>query len=105
MQNDPKAFVYWLQGFLELSGAITLNEQQVQVVKEHLALVLNKKTTTIIQGKEWDFRAESMMYPQGPKCERCNKICSEEGGTCKKCRSNRTAAQLPIVDVPTCLTC
>ena len=33
MENDPKAFVFWLQGFLELIGATTLNEQQVQVVK------------------------------------------------------------------------
>ena len=105
MENDPKAFVFWLQGFLELSGATTLNEQQVQVVKEHLALVLNKKTSTIIQGKEWDFRAEGVMYPQGPKCERCNKICSEEGGTCKKCRGNTAAAQLPIVDILTAISC
>ena len=102
---QERDFIFWLQGFLELSGAITLNEQQVQVVKEHLALVLNKKTTTIIQGKECDFRAESMMYPQGPKCGTCNKVCSEEGGTCKKCRGNTAASQLPIVDVPTCLTC
>jgi hypothetical protein len=105
MENDPKAFVFWLQGFFELSNPSTLNEQQVQVIKEHLALVLNKKTPTIIQGKEWDFRAESMIYPTGPKCGGCNKTTSEEGGTCKKCRSNKTAAQLPIVDVPTCLTC
>jgi len=105
MENDPKAFVMWLQGFFELSGATTLDEQQVQIIKEHLALVLNKKTSTIIQGKEWDFRSESIMYPKGPKCGGCNKVCSEEGGTCKKCQSNKTSSQLPIVDVPTCLTC
>lgn len=46
MENDPKAFVFWLQGYLELSGAKTLDAQQVQMIKEHLALVLNKKTPT-----------------------------------------------------------
>ena len=37
-------FTYWLQGFFELSGATTLNEQQVKVVKDHIALVLKKET-------------------------------------------------------------
>ena len=39
-------FVYWLQGFLEVSQASTMNEQQVQIVKDHLALVLTKVTPT-----------------------------------------------------------
>jgi len=37
-------FTYWLQGFFELSGATTLNEQQVKIVKDHIALVLKKET-------------------------------------------------------------
>ena len=37
-------FTYWLQGFFELSGTTTLNEQQVKILKEHIALVLNKVT-------------------------------------------------------------
>ena len=37
-------FTYWLQGFFELSGATTLNEQQVKVVKDHIALVMKKET-------------------------------------------------------------
>lgn len=120
MQNDPKAFVYWLQGFLELSGATTLNEQQVQVVKEHLALVMTKTTPSTVQpylpvypsnpmpsDKGWEITCTTTdkVYPTGPKCGTCNKVCSEEGGTCKKCRGNTAASQLPIVDVPTCLTC
>lgn len=36
-------FTYWLQGFFELSGATTLNEQQVKVVKDHIALVMKKE--------------------------------------------------------------
>lgn len=37
-------FTYWLNGYFELSGATTLNEQQVKVVKDHIALVLKKET-------------------------------------------------------------
>ena len=37
-------FTYWLQGFFELSGATTLNEEQVKIVKDHIALVMKKET-------------------------------------------------------------
>ena len=39
-----KDFMYWLQGFFELSGATSLNEDQVKVLKEHVALVMKKVT-------------------------------------------------------------
>lgn len=37
-------FVYWLQGFLELSNTKTLNKKQLEMVKKHLTLVLTKVT-------------------------------------------------------------
>jgi hypothetical protein len=53
----PENFVYWLQGYFEINdaaGASTtsvtpgtlkyLNEKQIQVIKDHLKLVLEKKT-------------------------------------------------------------
>ena len=40
----PEAFVYWLQGFLELENPKSLNARQTQIVKDHLALVFNKVT-------------------------------------------------------------
>ena len=40
--------VYWLNGFFELSGATTLNEEQVKVIKEHIALVLHKVTPSTV---------------------------------------------------------
>jgi hypothetical protein len=40
----PENFVYWLQGFFELSEEKTLSPLQVQAIKDHLALVLNKQT-------------------------------------------------------------
>lgn len=45
----PENFVYWLQGYFEISahnGAInSLNDQQVEEIKNHLKLVLQKVTT------------------------------------------------------------
>lgn len=35
----PEHFVYWLQGFLELSESKTLSAKQLQVVRNHLNLV------------------------------------------------------------------
>jgi hypothetical protein len=37
-------FATWLQGYFELSDAKTLNEKQVKIVKDHLALVFEKVT-------------------------------------------------------------
>jgi hypothetical protein len=37
-------FVYWLQGFFEISGNQELTKEQVQIIKDHIALVLDKKT-------------------------------------------------------------
>lgn len=39
-------FTYWLQGFLELSENKTMNERQLKIVKDHIALVLKKETPT-----------------------------------------------------------
>ena len=39
-------FIYWLQGFLELSDSKEITKEQVEVIKEHISLVLEKKTTT-----------------------------------------------------------
>lgn len=35
----PSDFVYWLQGYFELSESTTMSEKQVQIVKNHLNLV------------------------------------------------------------------
>lgn len=42
----PENFCYWLQGYLEISGNENLIEAQVKIVKDHLDLVLEKKTPT-----------------------------------------------------------
>lgn len=37
-------FIYWLSGFLESSSSKMLFEEQVQTIKDHLALVCHKQT-------------------------------------------------------------
>lgn len=37
---DPINFVYWLQGYLELTNDKELDENQVEIIKNHLKLVL-----------------------------------------------------------------
>ena len=37
-------FVYWLQGMLEISNPETITKEQIQVIKDHIALVLRKET-------------------------------------------------------------
>ena len=41
---DSTNFTYWLQGFFEISDSNKLNEKQVQIIKDHLALVFDKVT-------------------------------------------------------------
>lgn len=35
----PRDFVYWLRGYIELSGSTTMNEDQVKMIDKHLDLV------------------------------------------------------------------
>jgi|688.fasta_scaffold953144_1 hypothetical protein len=42
----PENFVYWLQGYLELSNVSELSKEQTQIIKDHIKLVLDKKTPT-----------------------------------------------------------
>lgn len=40
---SPENFVYWLNGYVELNGSIP-NEQQWESIKDHLQLVMDKKS-------------------------------------------------------------
>ena len=39
-----ESFAIWLNGFLELANPKTLTEKQIQIIKDHLALVFTKVT-------------------------------------------------------------
>lgn len=47
IKMEPRDFVYWLQGFMEIQKPETLNAEQVQEIKNHLGLVFNKITPTV----------------------------------------------------------
>jgi hypothetical protein len=41
---DFEQFTYWLQGYFELTEDKDLSEKQVEIIKDHLALVFDKQT-------------------------------------------------------------
>ncbi len=47
---EAKDFCYWLNGYLEMSETKELSEKQLQILKDHLALVFNKVTPTYVPG-------------------------------------------------------
>ena len=55
-------FTYWLQGFFEISDAKKLDEKQVQIIKDHLALVFNK----VIPNRD---ETPKKKWPQGSTLE------------------------------------
>ncbi len=48
----PENFCYWLQGLLEVGNPYELDSEQVEIIKDHLALVFKKETPTKITFKE-----------------------------------------------------
>ncbi len=40
----PENFVYWLQGFLEVGNPVTINKEQLRIIRDHLSLVFKKET-------------------------------------------------------------
>lgn len=58
---DSKDFTYWLQGFFEISNEKTLNTKQVQIIKDHLALVFNKVTPDRTEDKSFGIDAQEEM--------------------------------------------
>lgn len=51
-------FAYWLNGALELGGMKTMSAEQVQIVKDHLALVLTKITPQVLSQAQVKVGAE-----------------------------------------------
>jgi len=41
---SPESFTYWLNGYFEISDSNNLSPQQVQIIRDHLALVFEKVT-------------------------------------------------------------
>lgn len=86
-------FTYWLQGYFELSGATSLNEEQVKVIKEHIVLVLKKQTTGYV-GVQGITQTDNKIYIRGGVLDSPPDI-----------KFYTTTNKDTIVDVPTNLTC
>ena len=41
---NPRDFVYWLQGFLEIQDPKNISEEQITIIKQHMNLVLTNVT-------------------------------------------------------------
>lgn len=61
----PQDFVYWLQGYLEIQDPKTINEQQIQIIKDHIALVLKKETPNrgLKPAQDWVFSDPLLSWP------------------------------------------
>lgn len=59
---EPINFVYWLQGYLEISGGKPLNAEQVKIVQDHIELVLEKKTPD----RKLDIKNLDLQFCSGP---------------------------------------
>jgi len=72
----PENFCYWLQGYLELSEKGGLSSQQVKVVREHLALVMQKVTPSAVGKDDKDSLANRLRAIQAlPRCSGSQKLC------------------------------
>jgi len=64
----PEAFCYWLQGYFEMTeGNANLSQNQIEMIRSHLALVFHKVTPSLGDG----FHPEPFTLPFDP-----NVICS-----------------------------
>lgn len=46
----PENFVYWLQGLMEIGNPESLNKEQIEIIKNHISLVLTKVTPLNLNG-------------------------------------------------------
>lgn len=63
-------FCYWLKGFLETANPKTINEEQTQIIKDHLNLVFNKITPNYPDGFY-----PSLTNPASPFPDHLKTIC------------------------------
>jgi hypothetical protein len=80
---SPENFIYWLQGYFEISGVTKLNESQVKIIKDHLKLVFDKKTPDREYFKTEKFCNPSpFISPAGPYVDLSKgPVCTSTGST------------------------
>lgn len=79
----PEQFTYWLQGYFEISDSNMLSHKQVQIIKDHLALVFNKVTPDRKENKSLGIDSQEemrkLLLDSTPKFDLDNtRLCSSE---------------------------
>jgi hypothetical protein len=71
-------FIFWLNGFIELTDPKILDEKQIQIIKDHIALVLKKETPVRLSEKSQDIlnrlqptKITGPILPQFPSIVTC----------------------------------
>ena len=70
----PKEFVYWLQGYLEVSQSKTIDATGTDQIRKHLALVLTNVTDDKTETKKP--KPERISLPDTWKIPNLIKLCS-----------------------------
>ncbi len=65
---EPEQFIYWLKGFLDLSNATSINETQLNMIKQHLRFVVADTITTQTTTITGTGSATSTPKPPGRIC-------------------------------------
>jgi len=73
---SPIEFCYWLQGYIEIGKPTAMGWNQVQTIKEHLALVFHKVTPAYDIGYMPEYTLTSNSLPT-------KKCCGDEIGYSK----------------------
>lgn len=70
---NERDFFYWLQGYFELTDSNQLSEKQVQVIREHMALVAKKETKSTVStsGFQKPVKVEPTKILNLPTCLTC----------------------------------
>jgi hypothetical protein len=62
-------FTFWLQGYFEISDNNNLSPQQVQIIRDHLALVFEKVTPKQNKNPNFDELFQNITKPTTPSKE------------------------------------
>lgn len=64
-------FVYWLQGYFEISGHTNLDNEKVEVIRKHLDLVFKHEIDPSMGNKEHQKELNKIHNPPGDQIFRC----------------------------------
>lgn len=95
----PENFCYWLQSSFELCDTKQFSEQQVQIIKDHLALVFNKQTPeywTTTPNYDLSGGGSHTGSPKFPQVD--NVCCSDDKKETKFCSNNETESNFTGID-------